>query len=196
MRYRHCLFLVTALFFVLLPLTRAEDTANAATGATASTDVVKIIADLRGPLEHTFSGGSWQGKISTTQSGCAVHGSKGADGKGEVGQNLQPLLNLTEAKWIEVALGVAPKNEVPNVTIAFNDADGIQYTAGIRVDQLVPGNPVWLRVKLSDFKLNDWKGDKAGKRINWAKIASWHLQGDWRTEAPCHLIFIALRTRQ
>ncbi len=99
-------------------------------------------------------------------------------------------------KYVEVALGTGPKNEVPAITIAFNDVDGVQYTASVRVDQLVPSQPVWFRVRVSDFKLNDWKGDKTGKVINWTRISQWHLQGDWRTEAPCHVMFIALRTRQ
>ncbi|HET7536441.1 MAG TPA: hypothetical protein VFJ90_08310 [Candidatus Didemnitutus sp.] len=186
---------ILALLSLAASFARAEE-APAAGAAAVPTDIVKPIADLRTVLAESFSGGSWQGKIVNTANGCAVQGNKGADGKGELGQNLHPRLDLTGVKYVEVALATGPKNEVPAITVAFSDADDVQYTASIRVDQLVPGSPVWLRVHLSDFKLNNWKGDKTGRTINWAKIASWHLQGDWNTTAPCHVMFIALRTRQ
>ena len=38
--------------------------------------------------------------------------------------------------------------------------------------------------------------NKAGKKIDWTRIKQWHLQGDWSTAAPFHVMFIALRTRQ
>ena len=59
----------------------------------------------------------------------------------------------------------------------------------------MPGQPVWLRVRREDFKLNDIeKGTDS--QMDWNKVARWHLQGDWATQKPCHVIFIALRARK
>lgn len=194
---RHFLSLVAACAAFSLPLASvaAEDPAASASAAPHPADPTRMIADLRTALTNSFAGGSWQGKVSTTANGCLVLGNKGADGKGAIGQNLEPLLDLSGVKYVEVALATAPKNEVPAVTIAFSDVDDIQFTARLNVEQLVPGQPVWLRAKLTDFVLNNWKGDKTGRRIDWKKIRQWHLQGDWQTEAPCHVMFIALRVR-
>ncbi len=192
---RSYLPILVAIVFLAASRGSAEETA-APTAQPAPSDGTKLIADFRAPLQNTFSTGSWQGKIATTPTGCAVLGNKGADGKGDMGQELKPRLDLTGVKYVEVAFGTGPKNEVPAITIAFNDSDGVQYTASIRIDQVVPGQMVWVRARLADFKLNDWQGDKGGRKINWAKIAQWHVQGDWNTEAPCHIMFIALRTRQ
>ena len=98
--------------------------------------------------------------------------------------------------YVELALGVGSKNEVPEVSVAFDDADEVQYSARIRVDQVLPQQPVWFHVRLTDFKLNNWQGNKAARKIDWARISRWHLQGDWQTAAPFHVVFIALRTRQ
>ncbi len=196
MRYRPALSCLAALAFLLGFAAYAAEPATPAPAPVAPGDGTRMIADFRTSLPNTFSAGSWQGKVATTSSGCVVQGNKGADGKGELGETMQPLLDFSAVKFVEVALGTGPKNEVPAITLALNDVDGVQYTASIRVDQIVPGQPVWFRVRLADFKLNDWKGDKTGKVINWAKISQWHVQGDWKTEAPCHVMFIALRTRQ
>jgi len=182
---------ILAALMLLLVRTAAEEPA----AATAAAEPTKLIADLRTNVPRSFSSGTWQGKVSSTATGCVVLGAKGADGKGALGQDLEQLVDLSEVKYVEVALGTGPKNEVPSVTVAFDAIDGIQYTASLRVDQLVPGQPVWLRVRLTDFKLNNWKGDKTGRTIDWKKISKWYLQGDWQTEKPCHLMFIGLRTR-
>lgn len=181
---------VLAAFALLLARAAAADPA-----APAPAETTKLIADLRAALPNAFIAGTWKDNVVITASGSVVNGQKGADGKGELGQNLDPLLDLSAVKSIEVALATGPDNQVPTVTVAFNDNDDIQYTAGLHVEQLVPGQAVWLRLRLSDFKLNDWKGDKHGRTINWKKIRQWHLQGDWHTEAPCHVMLIAVRLR-
>jgi hypothetical protein len=85
---------------------------------------------------------------------------------------------------------------VPEVTIAFDDASETQYTTRVRIEQIVPEQPVWLRVRRADFKLNNWQGNKAGASIDWTKIVRWQLQGDWSKGAPFQVVFIALRRRQ
>lgn len=154
-----------------------------------------LIADLRSPLANSFCNGSWQGRVGVTASGLLVQGHRGADGSGEFGQTLVAPRNLSKAKFIELALGVGVKNEVPEVTVAFDDAGDTQYTARVRIDQMVPDQPVWLRVRREDFRLNNWQGNKASAVIDWTRITRWHLQGDWSKGAPLVVVFIALRTR-
>ena len=161
-----------------------------------SPDPTRMIADFRTSLPGVDSTGTWQGKLGLSANGFVVQGSKGADGKGEISQKLAPSIDLSKESYVEVALGVGAKNEVPVVTVAFTDVGGVQYTARIRIDQVLPQLPVWFRVKLTEFKLNNWKGDMTGKTIDWTQIERWHLQGDWATAAPFHVMFIALRTRR
>jgi hypothetical protein len=159
-------------------------------------DETRQVVDLRKPPTGLAGYGSWQDKISTSASGVIVLGSKGADGKGGLGGELAPALDLSHDTFVEVALGLGGSNAVPDITVAFSDADEIQYTATIHVDEVVPGQPVWLRVRLADFKLNDWQGKHAGRKIDWTRIVHWDLQGDWKTEAPMHVVFIAVRVRK
>ena len=157
---------------------------------------ITLLADLRTPLPNGFAYGSWEGRVATIRTGLLVQGHRGADGSGELGHDFETTRDLTQATFFEVALGVGLQNEVPEVTIAFDDASDTQYTARIRVDQLVPEQPVWLRVRRSDFKLNNWQGNKASAVIDWTKITRWHLQGDWSKAKPFQILFIALRYRQ
>ena len=157
---------------------------------------ITLLADLRTPLPNGFAYGSWEGRVATIRTGLLVQGHRGADGSGELGHDFEPPRDLTQATFFEVALGVGLQNEVPEVTIAFDDASDTQYAARIRVDQLLPEQPVWLRVRRSDFKLNNWQGNKAGAVIDWTKIVRWHLQGDWSKAKPFQVVFIALRYRQ
>lgn len=159
-------------------------------------DVTRLLADFRTNIPGIFTSGSWQGRLALSSSGFVVQGNKGADGKGEMGQNLPTPADLSKETFIELAIGVGAKNEVPEVTIGFTDVGGIQYTTRIRINQVLPQQAVWFRVKRSDFKLNDWQGIHVGKTIDWTQITQWHLQGDWTTPAPFHVMFIALRTRQ
>jgi hypothetical protein len=159
-------------------------------------DATRLIADFRTNLPGVASTGTWQGKLALSPNGFVIQGNKGADGKGEINQKITPGIDLSKETYVEVALGVGAKNEVPEITVAFTDAVGVQYTARIRINQVLPQLPVWFRVKLTDFKLNNWQGNMTGKKIDWARIERWHLQGDWATTVPFHVIFIALRTRQ
>lgn len=154
-----------------------------------------LIADLRTSPAGLFQYGSWNGKVAVTKSGLAAVGSKGAQGDGGMGAEIAPALDLTAMTFVEVALGVVPGNEVPQVTIALNDADGTQFTARVNLEQLVPGQPVWLRVRHSDFKLNGVeKGSDS--QMDWSKVTRWHLQGDWVTKKNLSVIFVALRWRK
>jgi hypothetical protein len=181
---------------VLLTLTgaallRAEEPAKAA----PAPDPTTLIVDLRANPPGIFQYGSWKDKLAVTKSGMAVMGTKGAQGDGGFGQNLSERIDLSQASFIEVALGVVPGNEVPRVTIAVNDIDGTQYTAQIAIDQIVPGQPVWMRARREDFKLNSTERG-ADSLMDWSKIGQWHLQGDWTTKKPLQAIFIALRERR
>lgn len=181
--------------FVTLILLSAVVCAEEAAKNPPPPDETVMMVDLRAPLSGLFQYGSWEGKVAALKSGLAVHGAKGAQGKGGMGRDLAPALDLSEVSFVEVALGVVPGNEVPQITIALNDGDGTQFTARINIGQLVPGQPVWLRARREDFKLNGIEPG-ADSKMDWSKVARWHLQGDWTTAKPFQVIFIALRTRK
>jgi len=180
-----CLLLANAAY---LP---AEDAPKPAPGIEGTT----LMVDLRAELPGLFAYSSWEGKYTQTKSGLAILGGKGAQGNGGVGREISPAMDLSSVTFVEVALGTIPGNEVPQVTIALNDADGTQYTARVLVEQLVPGQPVWLRARRDDFKLN---GIEPGRdpAMDWSKVVRWHLQGDWTTKKPMSVIFVALRVRR
>lgn len=182
----------------LLVAATADHATEGRNGPAESTppETAALFADLRTPLANGFYYGSWQGRVVATKSGLVVQGNRGADGSGEFGQTLDAARDLSKAKFIELALGVGVRNEVPEVTIAFDDASETQYTARVRIDQVMPEQPVWFRVRLADFRLNNWQGNKASATIDWSRITRWHLQGDWTKAVPLHVIFIALHVRQ
>lgn len=157
---------------------------------------VTLVADLRKPLPGIFVNGTWTDRVAVTASGLLVLGPKGADGSGELGQDFGAPRDLSAVVFFEVALGAGLENEVSAITIGFDDANNTQFSARIPIDELVPEQPVWLRVRRADFKLNNWQGTKAGAVIDWTKITRWHLQGDWSKGKPCQIMFIALRYRQ
>lgn len=175
-----------------IPL-RAEEPAKAA--PPAAPDDTVLVADFRAPIPAIFQYGTWNGKVSPVKSGLAVQGSKGATGKGGMGHDLEAPQDLSAVTYVEVALGIVPGNEVPQVTIALNDADGTQFSARITVDQLVPGSPVWLRARRDAFRLNSVEPG-TDSAMDWTKVTRWHVQGDWTTEKPLSIIFVALRTRK
>lgn len=158
-------------------------------------DGTTLIVDLRTPPAEIFQYGSWQGKIAVTKSGLVMLGSQGAQGDGGIGCDLAPAIDGREVEYVEVGLGTLSGNEVPEITLALNDADGTQFTARVRVDQLVPGQPVWLRARRADFRINRPEPG-ADAKMDWSKIARWHLQGDWSKGKPLRIIFIALRVRK
>lgn len=178
-------------FSLWAPLAHADAAATAAT--TTPSENVTMIADLRTPPPGIFQYGSWNGKVATTKSGLSVLGSKGAHGDGGFGADLPAALDFSHIAFVEVALGVVPGNEMPQVTVALNDSDGTQYSARLTIEQLVPGQPVWLRVRREDFRLNDVEKGSDSK-MDWSKVTRWHLQGDW-SQHPLHVIFVALRYR-
>lgn len=178
---------------LLLSALCADETAKPTPAAPP--DETTMLADLRADQAGIFQYGTWEGKVAVTKSGLSVLGSKGAQGNGGFGHDLGSPVDFTAMNFVELALGVVPANEVPQVTIALNDADGTQFTARITIDQLVPGQPVWLRVHKADFRLNAGEKGKDGE-MDWTKVTRWHLQGDWTTKKPCAVIFIALRTRK
>jgi hypothetical protein len=160
----------------------------------AANDTINI-ADLRKDTSAIYQYGTWEGKVAVTKSGLVVLGAKGAQGAGGFGHDLGSELDLTAATDIELALAVVPGNELPQVTIALNDADGTQVSARIAIDQLAPGQPVWVRARKADFTLN--AGEKGKDSVmNWSKVAKWHLQGDWNTKKPCAVAFIALQAKK
>lgn len=186
--HRILALLLTLTATVVLP---AQEPAKPATAP----DPTTLIADLRIEQPGIFSYGSWKDKLTVTKSGIGVQGAKGAQGDGGFGQNILDRIDLSQSAFLEVALGVAPGNEVSRVTIAVNDIDGTQYSAQINIEQIVPGQPVWLRVRRNDFKLNS--AERGGDSLmDWSKIGQWHLQGDWNTKKPLSVIFIALRERR
>jgi hypothetical protein len=188
--------LLTAMSLVIVSSQYAVEVKTETASPPPPPDGTRLIADFRTNLAGVASSGSWQGKLALSPNGFVIQGNKGADGKGDISQKISPSLDLSKETYVEVALGVGAKNEAPEITVAFTDAEGVQYTARSRINQVLPQLPVWFRVKLTDFKLNNWQGNMTGKKIDWARIERWHLQGDWATTAPFHVMFIALRTRQ
>ena len=168
---------------------------RAAEPAKPAPDDTISIADLRTDTSAIFLYGSWDKKVAVTKSGLVVLGAKGAQGNGGFGHDLGSKLDFTAVTDIELALAVVPGNEVPAVTIAFNDADGTQFSAHIAIDQLAPAQPVWVRAHKADFKLNPTEKGKDGI-MDWSKVTRWHLQGDWVTQKPCAVAFIALQAKK
>jgi hypothetical protein len=139
---------------------------------------------------------SWQNNFAVApKAGFRVLGAKGAQGDGGFCQNLDPVRDLSKCACIEIALAVQEGNEVPEYTIVFGDADRTKCWARVRVAQLMPGQPVWLRLKVADFTISSGQEAGADGKMDWTKVAQWHLQGDWNTKKPAQVLFIALRAR-
>jgi hypothetical protein len=153
-----------------------------------------MMVDLRANVPGIFQYGTWKDNIGVSKSGLAIMGGKGALGRGGMGCAIATPMDLSHTEYVEVALGVVPNNEVPQITIALNDEDGTQFTARVNIDQIVPGQPVWLRARRADFALNSIEPGK-DSRMDWSKVTRWHLQGDWKTDKSLDVIFIALRVR-
>jgi len=176
---------------------RAEDVASQpAPAARPPAPAGVMIADLRGEGTVAYPYGSWAEALNRTADGIAAVGSKGAQGDGGACGNLPAPMDLSGMTYIEVALAVGNTNEVPEVTVAVGDTDETMASARIRVDQLVPSQPVWFRVPISSFVLGT--GKYAGKvpGLDWTKVAQWHVQGDWATKKPLQVLFIAIRAHR
>lgn len=185
------LLLITAL---AATIGHAETPATAADKAAPS--AIVMIADLRGEATPAYGYESWKDSMNRTVEGVSVVSAKGAQGNGGFCGNLDTAMDLSGMAYIEMALGTGTANEVPEVTIGLADADGTLATARIRIDQIVPRQPVWLRVPLSAF--HEATGEYAGKKpgMDWSKVTQWHCQGDWTTKKPFQAVFIALRARR
>lgn len=154
-----------------------------------------VIVNFTEPVSELYGYGSWQAHFGVApKSGIRVLGNKGAQGDGGFCRAFEPAADLSKRAHIEVALAVQPGNEVPNYTICFEDADGTSCSARLFVAQLMPGQPVWLRVAPGDFAASAKQSGNDGK-MDWSKIAKWHLQGDWVTKKPANVLFIAIRVR-
>jgi hypothetical protein len=174
---------------------RAEEAAPAAAAQPPAPTGVMIV-DLRGETTPAYPYGSWKDHMNRSADGVVVAGSKGAQGDGGFCGTLDMPLDLTGMTYVDVALAVGQGNEVPEVTVALNDADGTSASARIRIEQIVPGQPVWFRVPLAS--LRPATGEYAGKVTGFdsTKVVQWHLQGDWATKKPLQVVFIAIRARR
>ncbi len=195
MKFPSSSLLVAAAFCACAILSSAADP-EPASPAAAPTPATAMVVDLRGESVTVYGYGSWKDRINPTATGLAILGSKGAQGDGGVCGNLAPVYNLGGAAWIEVALGLGQTNEATTVVIGLNDVDGTLVTARVRVDQIVPGQPVWFRVPLSDF--HPAGGEYAGRvpGMDFTTITQWHVQGEWGVKKPHQFVVIALRARR
>lgn len=154
-----------------------------------------MIVNFSETVPGVYGYGTWQNNFAVApKAGFRVQGSKGAQGSGGFCKTLEPAIDLSAFRFIEVALAVQDGNEVPEYNVCFHDADGTQCATRVRVAQLMPGQPVWLRLNLRDFTTSTRDPGKDGK-MDWAKVDQWHLQGDWSQNRTAQILFIALRAR-
>jgi len=189
--------LVAVLFASVAGFAADPAATPAAASAPAVAPAVEVITlvNFTEPVPEVYGYGTWQDNfLVAPKAGFRVMGSKGAQGDGGFCQKIEPALDLSKNSFIEIALAVQPGNEVPEYTVAFADADGTQCWARVHISQLMPGQPVWLRLKLSDFVVSTHDPGADGK-MDWTKVAQWHLQGDWTTKKSAQVLFIALRAR-
>jgi hypothetical protein len=192
---RSSLFLFLATMMAAPIVGRAEGTAAPAPAAQPpAAPTAVLVADLRGETTAAYPYGTWTEAVKRSADGVLVVGTKGAQGDGGICGNMTPV-DLSGMAYVEVALAVGQTNEVPEVTVAVGDTDETLASARIRIEQIVPGQPVWFRVPVGAFVLGSGKyaGKVAG--MDWSKVAQWHLQGDWATKKPLQVLFIAIRAR-
>jgi len=178
---------------VCVPISRAAEEKPVA--PVPAVDPTELLVDFRKTVPGIFSYSSWKDHLLASAAGLVVQGSAGAQGDGGLGRNFDAAMNLSDVSYVEVALAVGARNEVGEATIALNDADGTQVSARVRIDQIVPTLPVWLRVRRDAFTRVGGQDGRDGK-MDWTQVTQWHLQGDWTTKKPFHLVFIALRVRR
>ena len=156
-----------------------------------------MIANLTTAVPNVYGYESWQDRFALAPgAGFHVMGAKGAQGDGGFCHKLDEPLDLSKCAYIEVALALQANNEVPEYTVALEDADGTLVWARVRVDQLMPGQPVWMRLPVGGFAVStDPKQRGADGKMDWSKVVQWHLQGDWTTKKRAEVVFIALRGR-
>jgi photosystem II stability/assembly factor-like uncharacterized protein len=155
-----------------------------------------MIVNFTEAVPAVYGYNSWLNNFAVApKAGFRVLGAKGAQGDGGFCQKLDSVRDLSKCAYIEIALAVQEGNEVPEYTIVLGDADGTKCWARVRVAQLMPGQPVWLRLKVADFAISSGQDAGADGKMDWSKVAEWHLQGDWNTKKPAQVLFIALRAR-
>lgn len=154
-----------------------------------------MIVNFTENVPGVYGYGTWQNAFGVVaKGGFRIQGSKGAQGNGGFCKTMEPAIDLSHAKYIEVALAVQEGNDVPEYNVCFRDGDGTSCSARLRVAQLMPGQPVWLRLKLGDFAPSTRDPGKDGK-MDWTKVDQWHLQGDWSQNRTAQILFIAVRAR-
>jgi len=154
-----------------------------------------VIANFTEAVPSVYGYGTWDKNFGIApNAGFRVQGNKGAQGDGGFCKTIEPSLDLSKHAFIEIALAVQPGNEVPEYTVALTDADGTSCSVRVRVGQIMPGQPVWFRLNTADFAVSTRDPGKDGK-MDWTKVAQWHLQGDWSTKKSAQVLFIALRAR-
>ncbi len=189
-----------SLFFLIAllaaPAARAENPMTSAPAPQQTAPSGVMLADLRGEATPAYAYGSWLDRINRSAEGAVVVGSKGAQGDGGFCGNIASPADLSGMNWVDVALAVGHNNETPEATLGLSDADGTLATARIRIDQIVPGQPVWFRVPLAG--LHAATGEYGGKvrGFDATKVAQWHVQGDWATKRPMHIVVIAVRAQR
>lgn len=147
----------------------------------------RIVCDFRNAQSFTY--GSWKDLVGPTKDGILIQ--KAPDGKGGCCGDVA--MNLEDAQWLELGLATLPLNELPSLQLILEDTDGTNVSVRYNISQLVPGSPVWLRVKLAEARVTK---PGANGSLDLAKVNKWHVQGDWATEKPVQLIVIALRARR
>ncbi len=191
MRIPRLPLLLSILFVIPVVASHAADEPAVA----AAPETQTLFVDLRTKVAGMFYYGSWKDKIGVSPAGITIEGLKGAQGDGGMGRGIEPARDLSEISFVEVALGVGAKNEVAEVTVALNDADGTQVAARLRIDQIVPNQAVWLHVPREGFTRVAGQDGRDGK-MDWTNVAQWHLQGDWATHKALNVVFISLRVRK
>ena len=193
---RIALFAVVSGVLALLPAVSGDPVPTVSAPTQPEAPAMVMLADLRGEGVEVYGYGSWKDRLNTTANGLMVLGPKGAQGDGGVCGNLTPNFDLSGANWIEIALGLGQSNGAATVVVGLSDPDGTLVTARIRVDQIVPQQPVWFRVPASAFAPVGGAQSGTNPEMDWTKVAQWHVQGDWGVKVPHQLVVIALRARR
>ena len=181
-------FVVSLLLACSLACAAEEAKPAAAAVAPVKKPDTFMLVDFRS-TPNAFAYGTWSNCVAASKEGITLI--KGANGKGGCGADCN--LSLDDAKYLEIGLAMGVANELPQVQILLEDADGTNATWRVGVSQLVPAYPVWLRVPVAGIKI-----EKPGSNgvLDLTKIVKWHLQGDYSTEKPAHFLAIALRGRR
>lgn len=148
-----------------------------------------LLMNLADPRDF-WSYEAWKDQVVRVKSGLFV--TEKATGKGGMGFK-ETLPNLTGSRFIEVGVALGLRNEAPEFTLILRDADGTEARFTYKVTQLVPDQPVWLREPVERANIAQ-PGTTPG--LDLANLVHWDLTGDWVTEKPFQILFIAARGRR